>query len=69
MSKYIVSIILVSSVLTGVSIIPAITNNFTAQEKLQFDGQKQLQLIAQADDEADPGEEGNIRPGESRDSR
>lgn len=65
MTKYIVSIILVSSVLTGINMIPAITSNFTAKEQLQLDQQSSWQLIARAD-ETETDEE-HITPGKSRD--
>ena len=63
MSKYIVSIILVSSVLTGLNMIPAITSNFTAQEQLKLDRQRPWEVIARADQT----DEDNITAGEERD--
>ncbi|WP_426562041.1 hypothetical protein [Dapis sp. BLCC M172] len=66
MSKYIVSIILISSVLTGLNMIPAITSNLTAQE--QFYQQRSWKLIAQADQE-DPKDDEDITPGKGRDDR
>jgi len=62
MYKYILSIILVSSLLTGVSITPEITSNLTALEQLQFQQQKSLQLIAQETEE-------DITAGDERDNR
>ena len=66
MSKYIVSIILVSSVLTGINIIPVITTNLTAQE--QFDQQRSWELIAQADKghPVDSVDDETLRAGEGR---
>ncbi len=66
MSKYIVSIILASSVLTGINVIPGITSNFTAQEQLQFDQQKSWELIAQGDEPEDKEEDETLTPGEER---
>ena len=62
MYKYIASIIFVSSVFTGFSIIPEITSNLTAQEQLQSEQQRPSELIAQK------GEK-NMTPGSGRDTR
>ena len=64
------SIIFVNSLLTGLSIIPEITNNLTDLDQLQFEQQKPLQLIAQepqeeVEEERDP----EITAGDKRDNR
>ena len=62
MAKCIVSIILTTSVLTGLNIIPAIKSNFTAQKQLQFAQQESWELLIAQTDETDK----DITPGQTR---
>ena len=70
MYKYIWSIIFVNSLLTGVSIIPEITNNLTDLDQLQFEQQKPLQLIAkEPEEEVEEENDPEITAGDKRDNR
>ncbi|MEB3341704.1 hypothetical protein [Okeania sp.] len=62
MAKCIVSIILTTSVLTGLNIISAVKSNFIAQKQLQFDQQESWELLIAQTDET----EQDITPGQTR---
>ncbi|MCL2923651.1 MAG: hypothetical protein MGF17_03230 [Trichodesmium sp. MAG_R04] len=68
MYKYILtlSIISVSSVLTGLNITPEITSNLINIEQLQSEKQSTLELIAQS---SNNNENDSLMAGEERDAR
>ena len=81
MYKYVFSIIFVSSVLTGLNIIPGITTNLTHIEQLQSEQKRPLEpVVCQSEAKADSGEgltsgdkpadpTEDITPGNPRDGR